>query len=129
MKKPAPENNDNETDFEAVYDAFIAAVQQSAEVWGLHSEKDGGWAICPSAEYEDTDVLPFWSSAELAQKLCTDEWKIYQPSSIPLEEFVNDWLPGMHEDDALVGPDWTPELDGLELEPADVAAELTWEDK
>ena len=129
MKKPAPENNDNETDFEAVYDSFIAAVQQFAEVWGLHSEKDGGWAICPSAEYEDTDVLPFWSSAELAQKLCTDEWKIYQPSSIPLEEFVNDWLPGMHEDDALVGPDWTVELDGLELEPADVAAELAWEDK
>ena len=125
--KTTPENN--ETEFEAVYDAFIAALQQSGEVWGLNSGQDGGWAICPSAEYEDTDVLPFWSSAELAQKLCTDEWKIYQPASIPLEEFVNDWLPGMHEDDALVGPDWTPELDGLELEPADVAAELAWEDK
>ena len=124
MKQQLQGNTD--TDFEAVYDVFIAAIQQSGEVWGLYSESDGGWAICPSASYEDTDVLPFWSSEALAQALCSAEWKIYQPTVIPLEEFINDWLPGMHEDDALVGPDWTPELEGLELEPADVAAELAW---
>ena len=114
-------------DFEAVYDAFIATIRQSEVVWGLFSEKTDGWATCPSAAYEDTDVLPFWSDAALAQALCTDEWAVYQPQQIPLEEFINDWLPGMHEDDALVGPDWTADLEGLELEPADVAAELNWE--
>ncbi len=128
MKKtPDSAGRAADTDFEAVYDAFIVAIQQSGEIWGLHSEQDGGWAICPSAAYEDTDVLPFWSSAALARQLCTDAWKIYQPTQIPLEEFINDWLPRMHEDDALVGPDWTSELEGLELEPADVAAELTWD--
>ncbi|MGB0846901.1 MAG: DUF2750 domain-containing protein [Thiolinea sp.] len=120
--------NDSTTDFEAVYDGFITTVRQSGAVWGLFSNDTEGWATCPSAEYEDTDVLPFWSSDALAQRLCTDEWQIYQPKMIPLDEFINDWLPGMHEDDALVGPDWTAELEGLEIEPADVAAELGWED-
>ena len=114
------------TDFEAAYDAFIVTIRESGQVWGLFSQKIEGWATCPSAAYEDTDVLPFWSTEALAQTLCTQEWAVYQPQLIPLEEFVNDWLPGMHEDDALVGPDWSVELEGLEIEPADVAAELEW---
>lgn len=119
--------NKPDTDFEAVYDAFIATIRKTGQVWGLCGNSAEGWATCPSAAYEETDVLPFWSRESLAQALCTEEWAIYTPTLIPLEEFVHDWLPGMHEDDALVGPDWSVDLEGLELEPADVAAELEWE--
>ncbi|MEZ5535851.1 MAG: DUF2750 domain-containing protein [Thiolinea sp.] len=116
--------NQQPTPFELAYDTFIAEILQTGEVWGLFSDAEEGWAICPSASYEDTDVLPFWSDQQAAAALCADEWSVYTPKMIPLDEFVHDWLPGMHEDDAMVGPNWDTELEGLELEPADVAAEL-----
>lgn len=113
---------DAEVDFEAAYDAFIAEVKQTGQVWGLNS--DEGWATCPSAFFEETDVIPFWSSEAAARAHCTDEWSQYQPEAISLEEFTSDWLPGMHEDDLLIGPNWDDELEGLEIEPQDLAAEL-----
>lgn len=110
-------------DFEARYDAFIAEVKQGGTVWGLCTSADN-WAVCASAAYEETDVMPFWSSEAAAKAQCTGEWAIFSVQPIPLEEFYNDWLPGMHEDDLLVGPNWDDNLEGLEVEPADVAAEL-----
>lgn len=121
--------NQQLTPFEQAYDQFIAEIQQTAQVWGLFEEKEESWAVCPSEEYEDIDVLPFWSGEAAAAALCTAEWSVYAPKAIPLEEFINDWLPGMHEDDAMVGPNWDAELEGLEVEPADVAAELAEEDE
>ncbi len=116
--------NPQPTPFEQAYDQFIAEICQTSTVWGLYSTTDEGWAVCPSAAYEDTDVLPFWSDQQAAAALCNGEWSVYMPKMIPLEEFIHDWLPGMHEDDALAGPNWDTELEGLEVEPADVAAEL-----
>ncbi|WP_020558565.1 DUF2750 domain-containing protein [Thiofilum flexile] len=113
---------DTEVDFEAAYDAFIVDVKQNGQVWGLNSED--GWATCPSAFFEETDVIPFWSTEAAARGHCSEEWSGYQPEAISLEEFVTDWLPGMHEDDLLIGPNWDEELEGLEIEPQDLAAEL-----
>lgn len=115
--------NEKQTDMEAEYDAFIVAIRQHGEVWGL-CDKQGNWAVCPSASYEDTDVLPFWSTQQAAQALCTEEWKVYKPKALSLDEFLIDWLPGMHEDDVLVGTNWDTELEGLEVEPMDLAKEL-----
>ena len=42
-----------------------------------------------------------------------------------ISRFLEDWLPGMHEDNVMVGPNWDRELTGLEVEPADIAAHLT----
>lgn len=117
-----PENQ-QDAQFEANYEAFIAGVRQSGQVWGLCDENDE-WALCPSALYEETDVVPFWSEELAAKAHCIDEWSHYQPRAISLDEFLGDWLPGMHEDDVLVGPNWDDELEGLEVEPADIAAEL-----
>lgn len=113
---------DAEVDFEAAYDAFVTEVKQTRQVWGLNS--DEGWATCPSAFFEETDVIPFWSNQAAAQVHCTEEWSNYKPEAISLDEFLTDWLPGMHEDDVMVGPNWDEELEGLEVEPQDVATEL-----
>jgi hypothetical protein len=105
------------------YELFIDQVQQTGLVWGLYG--DDGWAICPSVEFEDTEVFPFWSDERYAAALCTEEWKTYAPRSITLEDFMSEWLPGIHEDNAMVGPNWDLEMSGLELEPADVAQMLS----
>lgn len=109
-------------DEEANYDLFISRIQETGMVWGLQA-KDG-WAVCPSLEFEKTDVFPFWSEEADAKIHCNEDWAIYTPASITLEEFVENWLPGMHEDEVMVGPNWDAEMSGLEVEPADIAERL-----
>ncbi len=102
--------------------AFASELASKAEVWGL---MDGnGWALCPSIEFEETEVLPFFSSKEAAALLCSGEWEIYRPESISLESFLDEWLPGIHEDSAMVGLNWNADLEGAEVEPADLAAAI-----
>lgn len=101
---------------------FAAEASANAQVWGLKS--DQGWALCPSTEFEETDVLPFFSTAESAVLLCTGEWSIYQPEAVPLAAFLEDWLPGMHEDNAMVGLNWSADMEGVEVEPAALAAAI-----
>ncbi|MEX0740968.1 MAG: DUF2750 domain-containing protein [Pseudohongiella sp.] len=110
-------------DEDANYQLFLDQVQHTGEVWGLHGED--GWALCPSVEFEETEVFPFWSDERYAAALCTDEWSDYKPKVISLQDFATEWLPGIHEDNAMIGPNWDTEMSGLELEPADVAAALS----
>ncbi|MCB1649912.1 MAG: DUF2750 domain-containing protein [Gammaproteobacteria bacterium] len=122
---PVPPENTQSTlgdDEEANYDLFISRILETGKVWGLKA--DDGWAVCPSLEFEDTDVFPFWSDEADARVHCSEDWKIYTPSVIELEDFVVNWLPGMHEDEVMVGPNWNGELSGVEVEPADVAERL-----
>lgn len=109
-------------DEEANYDLFIEEIQKTGQVWGLKAED--GWAVCPSLEFEKTDVFPFWSNEADAKAHCTEDWVIYTPAVLELEDFAINWLPGMHEDEVMVGPNWNSELSGLEIEPADVAERL-----
>ena len=108
----------------AELDRFADEVLSSGQVWGLKEKSGDGWAVCDSIEFEATEVFPFWSSEAAAARHCNDEWKIYTPQAISLDDFLAEWLPGIHEDDSLVGTNWDEELTGEEFEPADVAARL-----
>lgn len=105
------------------YQLFLDQVQQTELIWGLYSED--GWALCPSVEFEETEVFPFWSDERYAAALCTEEWSVYTPKSISMEDFMTDWLPGIHEDNAMVGLNWDTEMSGIEVEPADLAKALS----
>ena len=104
------------------YENFIKRVSENNRVWGLKSED--GWCVCESNEYEDAEVMLFWSEESYARQCAIEEWSHYQPESIPLEEFMNNWLNGMNEDGLLVGANWNVKLIGLEVEPFDLFKEL-----
>ncbi len=106
-------------DDQAILEQFVTGVRASGRVWGLKS--GNGWAVCPSNEYEDASVYPFWSDEADARIHCADEWSACAPTAIELDRFIEDWLPGMHGDDALVGTNWSPELIGIEIEPMELA--------
>jgi len=127
MQSHSPVNPDSllGPDEESNYDLFISRIQETGQVWGLKA-KDG-WAVCPSLEFEQTDVFPFWSEEADAKIHCADDWAIYTPSVISLEDFVENWLPGMHEDEVMAGPNWDADMSGLEVEPADIAERLAAE--
>lgn len=112
-------------DFNANTDRFIMEAIQTGCVWGLEGPE--GWALCPSERYNDTDVMPLWSERSLAARHCIEEWLDYQPVVIALEELLDDWLPGMHEDVLLVGVNWTAALEGDEWEPLDLLDEFEQE--
>ena len=97
---------------------FINDVKNSKTVWGLSNEK--GWANSPSNEYEDTLVYPFWSSKESSMKLAINEWGTYLPTPIDVDEFIDSWLKGLHNNHHLVGLNWNENLEGEELEPIHV---------
>ena len=82
------------------------------------------WALVGSTDNDTIDVIPFWSALELAQALCTGDWDVYKPVAIEMEEFLDDWLPGMHADVLMVGINWNQELEGQEMEPLDVLEEF-----
>ena len=68
--------------------------------------------------------MPFWSQPEFAQVHCVDEWSVYKPVPVSLEEFLEEWLPGMHEDVVLIGTNWDEEMNGDEIEPLDILSEF-----
>jgi hypothetical protein len=41
-----------------------------------------------------------------------------------MEEFLDDWLPGMHADVLMVGVNWSEDLEGQEFEPLDLLEEF-----
>lgn len=113
-------------DFDQNYDLFIDDALATGCVWGL--ENDDGWALCPSHVNDDIDVLPLWSQPEYAKRHAVDEWSDYRVVPISLEELLDDWLPGLHEDITLVGPNWNSQLEGDEVEPLDLLEDFSEEE-
>ncbi len=113
---------------EANYERFVARSLKGGKVYGLQ-DRDGAWAVCPSQEFKDRDVIVFWSDQAYAARHIIAEWAEYKVSEIGLDEFIGAWLRGMHEDGSLVGPNWDANLCGLEVNAVEVAKRLTEDDE
>lgn len=108
------------TDIEHNLALFITETKKNLLVWGLRNEEEG-WLSCDSAEFENSEVMPFWSSKEEAAIHNIEEWADFDIVEIPLDIFVEDWLITLAEDGVLIGINWNSELEGKELEAAEVA--------
>ncbi|GGJ94756.1 hypothetical protein GCM10007063_16610 [Lentibacillus kapialis] len=75
------------------YEYFIKKVADFEEVWGLFED---GWAI--SEDENGSPLFPFWPKKEFANLCAIHEWNGYRPKKIDLEEFIEEWLPGMDAD-------------------------------
>lgn len=106
---------------ESRLDRFCARAAAAGEVWVLTEGDD--CAVVESNDYE-AEVMPFWSEKASAERATTGDWACYAVSRIPLDEFIGSWLPSLDEDDYLVGPDWDEELEGDEIEPAELFRRL-----
>jgi hypothetical protein len=111
-----------DTAAEQQYKVFVEKVVAAEEVWGLEGAE--GLAISSSGAEEERDVILFWSAETLAQAVAADEWAAFKPSSMPLAEFLENWLTGMHNDEILAGTDWNASLQGKEVEPLLLALDL-----
>ncbi|WP_087021142.1 DUF2750 domain-containing protein [Thaumasiovibrio subtropicus] len=99
---------------------FYAQTSETKTVWGLCNEEEG-WLSVDSSEFEQSEVMPFWSDKADAESHCADEWAEFTATEIPLDVFVEDWMITLSEDGVLVGLNWNDKLEGSETEPTDVA--------
>ena len=102
---------------------FVERVIESQTVWGLKSEE--GYATSESNEYEDVEVIPFWSDKAYAKALAKDEWESFEPTEMSLSDFLENWLVGMSNEGIIVGTNWDQNLFGKEIEPLELALEIS----
>lgn len=104
------------------YRQFLQRVTQTKSVWSLDNGK--GIANVDSNQDHRRIVMLFWSDGDQAKRCAAQEWADYEAKEIPLKVFIERWIPGMSTDKTLVGPEWTQQLLGLEVEPQTVVADL-----
>lgn len=52
---------------------FMAQVQATQTLWALQDQASEGWVVLDSINFENADVMPVWSSMELAKSHCVDD--------------------------------------------------------
>lgn len=95
---------------------FLTQVKPHQVLWALQDKKSEDWVVLDSINFENTDVMPLWSSEELAKHHCTDEWQDYSPTAIKLSDWFEFWLEDLNNDAVIVGINWPEDGDCLELE-------------
>ena len=104
------------TETNPIVAAFFADVKPSQQVWGLQDKNAEEWVVCDSVNFEDTDAMPLWSSAEQAQQHCCDEWQDFMPTAITVAELLEFWIEDLNQDNIIIGINWQDEGECAELE-------------
>jgi len=99
----------------AALEQFQNDVKDSQVLWALQDIASGDWVVMDSMQYEETEVMPLWSTQALAQKHCVEEWEEYVAAPISLADWFEFWLEDLVEDDVIVGLNWVGEEDDIEL--------------
>jgi hypothetical protein len=73
-------------------------IVDTEELWGLYSD---GWAASATND-DETDMFPIWPDPQYASASAVGDWAGYEPRSIPLDTFLNVFLPNLEEEGTLV---------------------------
>jgi hypothetical protein len=88
---------------------FLADVKSTQSFWALQEKSGEDWVVLDSINFENTEVMPLWSSEKLAKQHCIDEWQQYVPTKITLSEWLEFWLEDLSEDGVIIGVNWLEE--------------------
>jgi hypothetical protein len=99
---------------------FFQLVADWEEAWGL---KDAdGWVVD-----KESDSLPLWPHAALADACAARRWPDATPEPVPLDDLLIDLLPLLAADNLRVADFPSPDDPGLLLSPVEVADRLEGE--
>jgi len=86
------------------YAKFYEEVAESRAVWAI---RDAGGYPAPLA-IDGKRAMPFWSSQSRAQKVISNvkAYAGFEAVQIPLDEFLERWVPGLSKDNLLMGINW-----------------------
>lgn len=103
----------------ATLTAFLTQVKSTQILWALKDKASEDWVVLDSPNFENTDVMPLWSEAILAQEHCIEEWSDYTPCEISVAEWLEFWVEDLNEDGVIVGVNWQGDDEYLEMELAE----------
>jgi len=94
---------------------FGKSIQKEQVIWALKEKEDDNWMIADSINFEETEVMPLWSSEALAKVHCIDEWKDYIAAPISVAEWLDFWIEDLLSDNIIIGINWAEEGENIEL--------------
>ncbi|MEW6994642.1 DUF2750 domain-containing protein [Colwelliaceae bacterium MEBiC 14330] len=109
---------------DSILNKFLAQVKPTQVMWALQDKTSEDWVVLDSPTYENTEVMPLWSCANLAKAHCIDEWSDYFPSEISLADWFEFWLEDLNADRVIVGINWQGDDEYLEMELSDFTQSL-----
>ena len=98
----------------------VGRVTDWEEVWAL-KDKDGWLFLKPSDELE---YFPIWPHREYAQVVGKSIYDEESAESLTLDDFMENWLPGMKDDGIKIGVFPDTEGNMWIMEPEDLRADL-----
>lgn len=104
---------------------FSNDVKPTQTLWALQDTKSEDWVVLDSLQFEETEVMPIWSTKELAQVHCVEEWKDYTATAITLADWFEFWVDDLLEDNVVIGLNWGDEGNDLEVDLAELTQVLT----
>jgi hypothetical protein len=102
------------------YGLFLQLTVDWEEAWGLHSSQ--GWVL--SSGEDGRDVLPLWPHPGFAEACAHGAWEGTTPSSIALEELLDDLLPLLAQDGIRVAVFPTPQGEGVLVTSEELGRDL-----
>jgi hypothetical protein len=102
---------------------FLERAISEGTVWYL-ATPEGGVTTLVSDEDDTVSVYPFWSDASYARRAAKASLPGTEPTPVAFADFLRAWLPGMSDDGHRVGPNWTGDLVGWEVQPNTLGVEL-----
>ncbi len=109
---------------ENIINEFMAEVKTSQTLWALQEPETEDWVVLDSINFENTEVMPLWSSEALAKVHCVDEWSDYIPCKISVAEWMEFWIEDLNEDGIIVGVNWVEE-ECVEIELSEFTQNLS----
>ena len=98
--------------------AFYRDVAVTGIIWTIRDA--GGFPTSNGA-------MPFWSSQSRTEKIISTvpAYADFSPVEIPVEDFLESWIPGLERDKLMVGINWSgARAMGYEVEPRTVATAI-----
>lgn len=104
---------------------FLVQTKPTQVIWALQDKISEDWVVLDSPTFEDTEVMPLWSSKALAKEHCIEEWSNYVPCEISVSDWFEFWLEDLNEDGVIVGVNWQGDEDCLEIELSEFTQALS----
>lgn len=79
------------------FEYALEKIIEQKQLWGLYGEN--GWLLLKA---EDDACLPVWPHESFAQAWEKDEFPDCKPQAIALQDWLQQWLPGMNNNGTLV---------------------------
>lgn len=104
--------------------SFLEQVKDNQALWALQDKSSEDWVVLDSINFENTEVMPLWSTQALAKSHCVEEWADYQPVAISVADWMEFWVEDLLEDGVIIGVNWQEDDECVELELPDFTQAL-----